>query len=142
MKTFRKFKGEKGSITLTVVAAMLFITSSILIAYFSLSNLSNDQSRKIRQVADSYKVSNSSIIEKYKDNYDKFVADLDYSNGLGDINSDKQIDSLDIDCINEYINKSRDLTGLQKVLADINKDKNIDSNDVALLQEKINQNNN
>ena len=58
MKILRKIKEEKGSITMTVVAAMLFITSSILIAYFSLSNQSNDQSKKIRQVADSYKVTN------------------------------------------------------------------------------------
>ena len=67
MKVLRKIKEEKGSITMTVVAAMLFITSSILIAYFSLSNQSNDQSKKTRQVADSYKVTNSDLIQKYKD---------------------------------------------------------------------------
>lgn len=67
MKILRKLSEEKGSITMTVVAAMLFITSSILIAYFSLSNQSNDQSKKIRQVADSYKVTNSELVQKYKD---------------------------------------------------------------------------
>ena len=67
MKVLRKIKEEKGSITMTVVAAMLFITSTILIAYFSLSNQSNDQSKKIRQIADSYKVTNSELIQKYKE---------------------------------------------------------------------------
>ena len=71
MKVLRKIKEEKGSITMTVVAAMLFITSSILIAYFSLSNQSNDQSKKIRQIADSYKVTNSDLVQKYKEVYDK-----------------------------------------------------------------------
>lgn len=71
MKVLRKLREENGSITMTVVTAMLFITSSILIAYFSLSNLSNDQSRKIRQVADSYKVTNSDLVQKYKETYDK-----------------------------------------------------------------------
>lgn len=67
MKILRKLKEEKGSITMTVVAAMLFITSAILIAYFSLSNQSNDQSKKTRQIADSYKVTNSDLVQKYKD---------------------------------------------------------------------------
>ena len=67
MKILRKLSEEKGSITMTVVAAMLFITSAILIAYFSLSNQSNDQSKKIRQIADSYKVTNSDLVQKYKD---------------------------------------------------------------------------
>ena len=67
MKILRKLSEEKGSITMTVVAAMLFITSAILIAYFSLSNQSNDQSKKTKQVADSYKVTNSDLVQKYKD---------------------------------------------------------------------------
>jgi hypothetical protein len=67
MKVLRKIKEEKGSITMTVVAAMLFIISAVLIAYFSLSNQSNDQSKKTRQIADSYKVTNSDLVQKYKD---------------------------------------------------------------------------
>ena len=67
MKILRKLSEEKGSITMTVVAAMLFITSAILIAYFSLSNQSNDQGKKTRQIADSYKVTNSDLVQKYKD---------------------------------------------------------------------------
>lgn len=67
MKILRKLSEEKGSITMTVVAAMLFITSAILIAYFSLSNQSNDQSKKTRQIADSYKVTNSDLVQKYKE---------------------------------------------------------------------------
>lgn len=66
MKILRKIKEEKGSITMTVVAAMLFIISAILLAYFSLSNQSNDQSKKTRQVSDSYKVTNSDLVQKYK----------------------------------------------------------------------------
>lgn len=72
MKILRKLKEEKGSITMTVVAAMLFIISAILIAYFSLSNQSNDQSKKTRQVADSYKVTNTDLVQKYKDVQDNF----------------------------------------------------------------------
>ena len=72
MKILRKLSEEKGSITMTVVAAMLFITSAILIAYFSLSNQSNDQSKKTRQIADSYKVTNSDLVQKYKEVYDGF----------------------------------------------------------------------
>ena len=67
MKVLRKIKEEKGSITMTVVALMLFIITGIFIAYFSLSNQSNNQSKKIRQVADSYKVTNSELVQKYKD---------------------------------------------------------------------------
>ena len=73
MKVLRKLREEKGSITMTVVAAMLFITSAILIAYFSLSNQSNDQSKKTRQIADSYKVTNSQIVQRYKDVYDEYI---------------------------------------------------------------------
>ena len=54
MKVLRKIKEEKGSITMTVVAAMLFITSAIMIAYFSLSNQSNNQGRKLKKIASSY----------------------------------------------------------------------------------------
>ena len=67
MKILRKIKEEKGSITMTVVALMLFITTGIFIAYFSLSNQSNNQGRKIRQIADSYKVTNSDLVQKYKE---------------------------------------------------------------------------
>ena len=67
MKVLRKIKEEKGSITMTVVALMLFITTGISIAYFSLSNQSNNQGRKIRQIADSYKVTNSDLVQKYKE---------------------------------------------------------------------------
>ena len=72
MRFLQKIKDEKGSITMTVVAAMLFITAAILIAYFSLSNQSNDQSKKIRQIEDSYKVTNSDLVQKYKEVYDGF----------------------------------------------------------------------
>lgn len=72
MKVLRKIKEEKGSITMTVVAAMLFIISAVLIAYFSLSNQSNDQSKKTRQIADSYKVTNTDLVQKYKDVQDNF----------------------------------------------------------------------
>ena len=72
MKVLRKIKEEKGSITMTVVALMLFITTGISIAYFSLSNQSNNQGRKIRQIADSYKVTNSDLVQKYKEVYDGF----------------------------------------------------------------------
>ena len=72
MKVLRKIKEEKGSITMTVVALMLFITTGIFIAYFSLSNQSNNQGRKIRQIADSYKVTNSDLVHKYKEVYDGF----------------------------------------------------------------------
>lgn len=72
MKKFKKLiKKENGSITITVVASMLFITTMITIAYFTISNKSNDQSKKISQVADSYKVTNSDLVQKYKDIQDK-----------------------------------------------------------------------
>ena len=76
MRFLQKIKDEKGSITMTVVAAMLFITAAILIAYFSLSNQSNDQSKKIRQIEDSYRVTNSEAIQEYKDIYDENIEQI------------------------------------------------------------------
>ena len=67
MKILKKLKyKENGSITITVVAAMLFITMGVLLAYFSLSNQSNDQGRKIKKLENSYKVTNDELIQSYK----------------------------------------------------------------------------
>lgn len=101
MRFLQKIKDEKGSITMTVVAAMLFITAAILIAYFSLSNQSNDQSKKIRQIEDSYKVTNSDLVQKYKETYDKSPdhTEVSYIQSTGTQYIDTEIKANDINKI-------------------------------------------
>ena len=72
-----QLKQEKGSITMTVLAAMLFITSVITISYFSISNQSSDQNQKVRIISEQYDVKNSDIQQKYNQMYDEYVEDLE-----------------------------------------------------------------
>lgn len=68
MKILKKLiKKENGSITMTVLAAMLFITTVLVVSYFSISNQGSNQNRKIQQISKQYSVSDSQLEEKYNE---------------------------------------------------------------------------
>lgn len=71
MKVLKKIKEEKGSITMTTVAVLLFMTAAVAIASFSLSNQSIDQNKKIKQTSNSYKVTEAELTHEYKEVQDE-----------------------------------------------------------------------
>lgn len=67
MKVLRKLREENGSITMTVVAAMLLIIACITIAFMSIFNKNISQNSKIRIIEKNY--ADSSSNEKIKEQY-------------------------------------------------------------------------
>lgn len=66
MKILKKLiKKENGSITMTVLAAMLFITTVLVVSYFSISNQGSNQNRKIQQISKQYSVTDGELEERY-----------------------------------------------------------------------------
>ena len=61
----RMLKQEKGAITMTVLAAMLFITTVLVISYFSIFNLGSNQNKKIQQISKQYSVTDGELEERY-----------------------------------------------------------------------------
>ena len=61
----RMLKQEKGSITMTVLASMLFITTVLVVSYFSISNQGSNQNRKIQQISKQYSVTDGELEERY-----------------------------------------------------------------------------
>lgn len=67
MNVIRKFrKSEKGSITIMVLAAMLFLIGVITVSYFAMSNKSVDQNKKVSQIAKQYKTSDEDMEKEYQ----------------------------------------------------------------------------
>lgn len=81
MKVLKKIKEEKGSITMTTVAVLLFMTAAVAIASFSLSNQSIDQNKKIKQTSNSYKVIDAELTHEYKEVQDELdrITNMTYS---------------------------------------------------------------
>lgn len=67
MKIIKKFrKSEKGSITVMVLAAMLFLIGVITVSYFAMSNKSIEQNKKVSQIAKQYKASDEDMEKEYQ----------------------------------------------------------------------------
>lgn len=67
MNIIKKFrKSEKGSITVMVLSAMLFLIGTITVSYFAMSNKSIDQNKKVSQIAKQYKASDEEMKEEYQ----------------------------------------------------------------------------
>lgn len=67
MNIIRKFrKSEKGSITVMVLSAMLFLIGTITVSYFAMSNKSIDQDKKVSQIAKQYKASDEDMENEYQ----------------------------------------------------------------------------
>lgn len=67
MNVIRKFrKSEKGSITIMVLAAMLFLIGVITVSYFAMSNKSIEQNKKVSQIAKQYKASDEDMEKEYQ----------------------------------------------------------------------------
>lgn len=59
-------KSEKGSITVMVLSAMLFLIGTITVSYFAMSNKSIDQDKKVSQIAKQYKASDEDMENEYQ----------------------------------------------------------------------------
>ena len=57
-------KNEKGSITVFVVATMLFILVLVMIFYFSINNKATTQNKDIDKIKSEYKSSNESEMDQ------------------------------------------------------------------------------
>ncbi len=67
MNIIKKFrKSEKGSITVMVLSAMLFLIGTITVSYFAMSNKSIDQNKKVSQIAKQYKASDEYMENEYQ----------------------------------------------------------------------------
>lgn len=67
MNIIKKFrKSEKGSITVMVLSAMLFLIGTITVSYFAMSNKSIDQNKKVSQIAKQYKASDEDMENEYQ----------------------------------------------------------------------------
>ena len=62
IKNFQK--NEKGSITVFVVAAMLFILVLVMIFYFSINNKATTQAKDIEQIKKEYQDSSESEMDQ------------------------------------------------------------------------------
>ena len=66
MKLFKKLiKKENGSITMTVLASMLFVTTVLVVSYFSISSQGSNQNRKVQQISKQYSVTDAELEERY-----------------------------------------------------------------------------
>ena len=67
MNIIKKFrKSEKGSITVMVLSAMLFLIGTITVSYFAMSNKSIDQNKKVSQIAKQSKASDEDMEKEYQ----------------------------------------------------------------------------
>ena len=67
MNIIKKFrKSEKGSITVMVLSAMLFLIGTITVSYFAMSNKSIDQDKKVSKIAKQYKASDEDMENEYQ----------------------------------------------------------------------------
>ena len=67
MEIIRRFKkNEKGSITIMVLTAMLFMLVVITISYLSISNESIGQNKKISQISEQYQVTDEDMKQEYQ----------------------------------------------------------------------------
>ncbi len=66
MKLIKRFKeSEKGSITLMVLTAMIFLLVVITASYFAISNKSGNQDKKISKIAQQYRASDEDMDQEY-----------------------------------------------------------------------------
>lgn len=67
MRLIKIFKrNEKGSITLMVLAAMIFVLVVITASYFAISNKSGNQDKKISKIAQQYRASDEDMDQEYQ----------------------------------------------------------------------------
>ena len=64
IKIFKR--NEKGSITLMVLAAMIFVLVVITASYFAISNKSGNQDKKISKIAQQYRASDEDMEQEYQ----------------------------------------------------------------------------
>lgn len=68
MKIIKKFKkSEKGSITIMVLASMLFILVVITASYVAISNKSVGQNRKVTQISKQYQVTDNDMTQEFSE---------------------------------------------------------------------------
>ena len=64
IKIFKR--NEKGSITLMLLAAMIFVLVVITASYFAISNKSGNQDKKISKIAQQYRASDEDMDQEYR----------------------------------------------------------------------------
>ena len=126
-------KSEKGSVTMMVLTAMMFMLVVIMISYFTISNQSIGQNRKLSQISKQYRATQEDMEQEYI----KIYNSIDFNNGLGDVNLDNEIGQEDIALIQEYLEGESEFSDEQRLRADINKDEQITDEDITELNEYL-----
>lgn len=67
----KQLKQDKGSITMTVLASMLLITSVIVVSYFSIFNQGSNQNKNMQQISEQYEVTDAELKQKYQEAIDR-----------------------------------------------------------------------
>ena len=83
-KKFNQVKSERGSITVFVLAAMLFLLMVVLITYVGISNKKQVQIAQIDKIKEEYESSLKDIDDIYKQEEGKYKVDITVSENGGD----------------------------------------------------------
>lgn len=81
IKIFKR--SEKGSITLMVLAAMIFILVVITASYFAISNKSGNQDKKISKIAQQYRASDEDMEQKYRNTLNNASLSIEQAQSTG-----------------------------------------------------------
>lgn len=76
-------KSEKGSITLMVLTAMIFVLVVITASYLAISNKSGNQDRKISKIAQQYRASDEEMEQKYRNTLDNASLTIEQAQSIG-----------------------------------------------------------
>lgn len=81
IKIFKK--SEKGSITLMVLTAMIFLLVVITASYFAISNKSGNQDKKISKIAQQYRASDEDMEKEYRDTLNNATLTIEQAQSTG-----------------------------------------------------------
>lgn len=81
IKIFKR--NEKGSITLMVLAAMIFVLVVITASYFAISNKSGNQDKKISKIAQQYRASDEDMDQEYRDTLNNASLTIEQAQSTG-----------------------------------------------------------
>lgn len=81
LKIFKK--SEKGSITLMVLTAMIFVLVVITASYFAISNKSGNQNKKILKIAQQYRASTEDMDQEYRNTLNNASLTMEQAQNTG-----------------------------------------------------------
>lgn len=81
IKIFKR--SEKGSITLMVLAAMIFVLVVITASYFAISNKSGNQDKKISKIVQQYRASDEDMDQEYRDTLNNASLTIEQAQSTG-----------------------------------------------------------